>query len=131
MQFRLYTISHGDSLLQVQWSKFHEHGVVGWPEILAVQEYEVHLGRDQKQPDIRYIIALNRPEAISAPICNLVNTSEPAPNTTAPSLRQKLASTSLIVIVLLRNVPLHSLRNVGRAKLLLFFKSFHFNLLNC
>lgn len=36
------------------------------------------------------VIALNGPEAISAPICNPVNTNEPAPNPTAPSLRQKL-----------------------------------------
>lgn len=36
------------------------------------------------------VIALNGPEAISAPICNPVNTNEPAPNPTAPNLKQKL-----------------------------------------
>jgi len=77
--------------------------------ILTIQKYEVYLGRDQKLPKARNIIALNKPEAISVPICNPVNTGEPAPNTTAPSLRQKPDATSamytnLIIIVFLQNI---------------------------
>ena len=36
------------------------------------------------------VIALNGPDAISAPICNPVNTNDPAPKPTVPSLKQKL-----------------------------------------
>lgn len=99
-QFSPYTITRGDSLLQVQWSTLYEG--TAWSadsRFLPFRNMKC-IWAVTRSSLISDIIVLNRPEAISAPICNLVNTSEPAPNTTAPSLRQKLASTSARVSLL-------------------------------